>query len=674
MNKVLLAISLLLTQLSFAQCPVLPTITATTPSARCSNGSLTITATASAGATVSWYAAATGGVALISAASYTTPSLSVTTTYYAEARLVTDNGTCISASRTPVVATINPLPSLTYPVTSERCGSGTFSLVTTPSVVGSTVTWYDASTGGNTLGTGATFTTPVINASGFIYAGVTSPAGCVWPSRFSLILNINPVPVVTSPTAGNRCGTGTVTLNATQTAGTLSWFTALSGGSVAAAGNNAASPSISTTTTFYVQSSTSKCTSSPRVSVVATVNTLPTVTGTGARKCAPGGTLNLTATPSTGANATWYANFTGGVPLGTGNSFTTPNLTVNNTYYIEVANELCTNPSRTPVAVFIDALPSGATITNASRCDSGSVTLTGNNSTVNNIVKWYDSPTGGTLLGTGTSFVTPVTNVTTTYYNDETNTLGCVSTPRAAGVVTIQAVPSVTSFANVSRCGTGSVVLTATPSSGGTIRWFSSAVGGASLLAGNSFTTPNLGINTTYYAQAQFSNVCFENTRVPITATIKPYPAATYTVSGNIITATETDPGMTYQWQTCTTNPNIVGATSQSYTATSSNSYRLTLTLNGCFGNSSCIPITVVPTDVNDQSIGQGINSFYPNPSNGNFIITSDENASATIMNGVGAKVATLELLKGENEINLNLIGGIYFININKQMLKLMIK
>ena len=81
---------------------VSPTITGTTPASRTGAGTLILGATASVG-TVYWYAALTGGTSLGFGTSFSTPSISVTTTYYVEAV----NGTCTSSPRVAVVATVN---------------------------------------------------------------------------------------------------------------------------------------------------------------------------------------------------------------------------------------------------------------------------------------------------------------------------------------------------------------------------------------------------------------------------------------------------------------------------------------------------------------------------------------------------------------------------------------
>ncbi len=83
----------------------LPTITGSNGGSRCNTGTVDIDATASAGS-IEWYDASSGGSNVgssASAATFTTPSISTTTTYYAEA----DNGGCTSAARTAVTATVN---------------------------------------------------------------------------------------------------------------------------------------------------------------------------------------------------------------------------------------------------------------------------------------------------------------------------------------------------------------------------------------------------------------------------------------------------------------------------------------------------------------------------------------------------------------------------------------
>ncbi len=61
--------------------------------------------------------------------------------------------------------------------------------------------------------------------------------------------------------------------------------------------------------------------------------------------------------------------------------------------------------------------------------------------------------------------------------------------------------PQIVSITESGTCGSGSVTLSAVPSSG-LVNWYSNLTGGASLATGNSFTTPVIGTSTTYYAEA----------------------------------------------------------------------------------------------------------------------------------------------------------------------------
>lgn len=93
-----------------------PAITGTTPAARCGAGTVGLSAVASAG-TIEWYNVAAGGSSLGTGASFTTPSISVTTSYYVDA---TDGG-CTTASRTEIVATIHSLPLVTIIGNDSTC-------------------------------------------------------------------------------------------------------------------------------------------------------------------------------------------------------------------------------------------------------------------------------------------------------------------------------------------------------------------------------------------------------------------------------------------------------------------------------------------------------------------------------------------------------------------------
>jgi hypothetical protein len=86
-----------------------------------------------------------------------------------------------------------------------------------------------------------------------------------------VVATVNPTPTITGTTPASRCGTGTLALGATASAGTINWYSALTGGASLGTGTSFTTPSISTTTTYYVDATNAGCTSSPRIAVIATV-------------------------------------------------------------------------------------------------------------------------------------------------------------------------------------------------------------------------------------------------------------------------------------------------------------------------------------------------------------------------------------------------------------------
>jgi len=92
----------------------------------CGEGPVTLTVTGSAGVTsYRWYTSETGGspIAGATSASYTTPSLSMSATFYVTAY----NGSCESLVRRAITAKIKPVPNVTItPSSPEICGDDNF--------------------------------------------------------------------------------------------------------------------------------------------------------------------------------------------------------------------------------------------------------------------------------------------------------------------------------------------------------------------------------------------------------------------------------------------------------------------------------------------------------------------------------------------------------------------
>lgn len=199
-----------------------------------------------------------------------------------------------------------------------------------------------------------------------------------------------------------------------------------------------------------------------------------------------------------------------------------------------------------------------------SACDSGSFTLTAT-ATAGATVSWYDSAAGGNLLATGSPYTTPTLTTTTTYYVDA----GCESN-RKAVIATINTTPNmpVATNSTVYNCGPGSVTIEAN-SNIGVINWFTTSTGGTSVYMGNSFKTPIISANTTYYAQASYST-CINTTRTPVDIVIYTPPVVTNETvplcQFQKVTLNAGITGMTYLWNTGATTPTIEVTTGGTYT------------------------------------------------------------------------------------------------------------
>jgi len=282
------------------------------------------------------------------------------------------------------------------------------------------------------------------------------------------------IPTITGTTPGSTCGTGTVSLGATASSGTINWYDA--GGILVGTGTSFTT-NISTTTTYYVDATDVCGTTAVRTAVVATVNALPTVSAiTGTFTLCVGSTTLLADATTGGA---WTS-----VPLGVATVSATGLVTGVSagtaiiTYTIGGVAVLCSNSVTQTVTV--NANPTITSTTPASRCGTGIVTLgaTASAGTVN----WYDALTGGNLVGTGNSYTTPSNNSTTTYYVEATAN-GCTTTVRTAVVATINSLPVVSAPVSVNQGST----ITLSPTTGGT--WISNYPSIASVNASTGLVT-----------------------------------------------------------------------------------------------------------------------------------------------------------------------------------------
>ncbi len=289
----------------------------------------------------------------------------------------------------------------------------------------------------------------------------------------SHVVNAVTVGSLSTPTTTdvNICGASTVDLTATAN-GNINWYSNSTGGSSIAQGSTFTTPVINTNTTFYVEQSIGGANQhvgplnnssvgnggyfngdQHLIFDCYTACTLNSVwvdaSGTGNRTIElrdNNGTV-LQSTTVNIANGQGRVNLNFNIPVGQNlqlgwSQGSQPNLyrnsdganypynlngvlTIKNSsasqagyYYAfydwEISTSVCTS-QRVPVNVTVSQAPS---TTNANRCGTGTVNLSAS-AFGTGVLNWYDAPTAGNLVGTGTTFTTPSISTTTNYYVEE---------------------------------------------------------------------------------------------------------------------------------------------------------------------------------------------------------------------------------------------------------------
>ena len=390
---------------------------------------------------------------------------------------------------------------------------------------------------GVVLNTGSTYQcsiTPVSGGNGTITAGAnanlisvtwtsvgtanlqvieTNAQGC--PSNPVVILvTINALPATPVASDQTVCsdGTTTQTLTATATGGTITWYTAATGGTLV---TNPTQVGVGTST-YYAQASNGSCSSATRTKVTLTITSaLASPTGTNQSVCSDGTTTQtLTATASSPGNTvTWYTAATGGTvvinptQVGVGTS----------TYYAQSSNGTCTSPTRTAITLTITAAMAAPTSSDQTVCSDGTTTqtLTATATAPGSTITWYTAATGGTVVTNPTQ----VGVGTSTYYGQASNGT-CTSPSRTKVTLTITTALPAPTASDQTVCSDGTTTQTLTAAAtGGTITWYTAATGGTLV------TNPTqVGVGTsTYYAQAS-NGSCTSATRTAVKLTITPKP------------------------------------------------------------------------------------------------------------------------------------------------------
>ncbi|MBU6159071.1 MAG: hypothetical protein KGP35_08575, partial [Bacteroidetes bacterium] len=213
----------------------------------------------------------------------------------------------------------------------------------------------------------------------------------------------------------------------------------------------------------------------------------PTVSITeGNQNACQNASVTLTANPTGDAAFTYQWSSS----LGTNSTATPPTSSVGSTSYtvtVKDANGISSAASAA-VTVTVTAPPNAGTLSGSQAiCVGGSTTFTSNGNIGG---AWTTSDAAVATVNSTTGAISGVAAGTATITYTVTGTGGC-SNATATRTVTVNALPTLPTGTNGSRCGTGTVSISATAGAGETIDWYAAASGGIALSNGStSFTTP----------------------------------------------------------------------------------------------------------------------------------------------------------------------------------------
>lgn len=449
----------------------------TTPTANqtvCTGSSTTLTATGTG--TLEWFANPTGGNALSTGGSFTTPAINTATSYF----VASNGGNGCSSTRTEVQVTTAPTPpapnNTTTTANLSRCVGNSTTLTASTNFANAPLKWYANATGGTSLATGGSYTTPVLTATDTFYVAAES-ATCPSP-RTAIIVTVNAPPTAgISTVIPSVCPGESITLTASGGTG-YAWSN--SGGSNAAATFTPASA------TTYTVTVTNAATCTATASLNVTIRTAPVaaIAPTGAAICS-GQSQALTASGGTGY--AWSNS------LGNGANKTV-NPTQTTTYIVTVTNtNACSDTAS--ITVNVTATPVATINGPTTICAGLSATLTASGGAS---YAWSNS------LGSNAAItVSPTQN---TAYTVTVSNGNCTAT--ASQTVSVQSAPTATVSGNTTICNGESTTLTA--NGGNTYTW-SNGLGSTSAITVSPATT------TTYNVTVSIGANCSATTTQTIT-------------------------------------------------------------------------------------------------------------------------------------------------------------
>jgi len=474
--------------------------------------------------------------------------------------LTTSEGVSNWCTSTSSIITVDVTPGPTAPTI-------TASGPTTLCAGGSVILTSSQSTN-NIWSNGETSQSITVTTPGSYTVNYTS-GSCTSQTSLPTTVSIYTQPVITASGPTTFCSGQNVTLTSSASSGNT-WSNGLTTPSIV----------VSTSGTYTVTSNQGGCppqTSGPISITVNAVPPTPTITSNGPTTFCAGQNVILTSSSTT--NNTWS------------NGATSQTITVTDpgTYTVSVTSSGCSSNPSSPTVITVNPIPAAPTITAGGPttfCSGNSVILNSSASTGNNWSNGANSPS--------------ITVTTSGTYSATVSANGCTSASSAPIVVTVNptpTAPTITPTGATTVCSGQTVTLNSSASSGN--NW------------SNGATTPSITVSASgSYTVTATSGSCTSSSSSPVTVTVNPIPSApvispsgptTFCNGGSVTLNSSVSSGNT--WSNSAVSPSI--------SVTTSGTYTVTQTVNGCTStNSSPVTVTVLPSAATPTITAGGPTSF----------------------------------------------------------------
>jgi hypothetical protein len=277
-----------------------------------------------------------------------------------------------------------------------------------------------------------------------------------------------------------------------------------------------------------------------------------------------------------------------------------------------------------------------ATVSSTTVCEGDLITLSATSSNGGTIT-WDNGITNGV------AFV-PASTGTTTYTATSTDVSDCTFSV----AILVNPNPTVAGGVDILLCEVQDTMLEATGTAD-TYAWDNGVTDGVSF-------TPSVG-TTTYTVTGEITATgCQATDEVDVIVTILDNG---FSLAGITLTADQTSAA--YQWVTCPTFADVVGATNQNFTPSADGDYAVIVTLNGCEDTSVCQTISGV--GIGEENLNSAIR-IYPNPVTHYLYIQGNQTFDYNVVDVRGSIVR-----KGQESGNAvidmaNLEDGVYMIHV----------